>query len=184
MTLINFTDAKAQVKGLFEIEGLFLIANYEEMYAELRKDTGHKDLKTPAIPQDILLIPCRLSDIDSLSVKEILKSCELAYLIYSQAARWTQKNLDSIFMNAKPVPIKYKGITGSPLNPFVGILTTGKLLKGRLFFDTSRNEHKYGSNDTNKYQLMVVFDDLEKEIVYLDNPFDFGYLKRIELYPF
>jgi hypothetical protein len=33
-------------------------------------------------------------------------------------------------------------------------------------------------------ELMVVFDDLEKEIVYLDNPFDFGYLKRIELYPF
>lgn len=172
-------NVRGQEPKLLEMEGLFLIANYQEMYEEFIKDSVNHDLEIPIIPQDILLIPCKLSN--SLSIKDVIESCNIAYLVYAQAARWTQPNLEEMFKSANPLLVEYKGITGSALNPFAGRVTQGKLLKGRLFFDVSKNQYMDNTDDKTKYQLSVIFEGLEKKIFYLDNPNDFGYLKKIEI---
>jgi hypothetical protein len=162
-----------------EQEGLFLIANYEEMYEEARKNPINRNLRTSKIPQDILLVQCKLSD--SMSIRDVLDSCNLAHLIYSQAARWSQQNLDSMFSNAVYQTFNYQGITGSAMNPFSGKLTVGKILKGKLFFDISKNDVKFSSHDNTHYKLKIIFEGLEKVLDYIDNPHDLGFLRKIEL---
>ncbi len=179
LSLIIIMDVRGQESKLLELEGLFLIANYEEMYEEARKDPVNGNLRLSKIPQDILLVQCKLSD--KMSIRDVLDSCNLAYLIYSQAVRWSQQNLDSIFSNAVYQTFNYQGITGSTMNPFSGKLTVGKILKGKLFFDISKNDVKFSSHDNTHYKLKIIFEGLEKELNYIDNPHDLGFLRKIEL---
>lgn len=129
------------------------------------------------VPQDVLLIPYEYSTEKSLAenvVDCINENNEPGYLIYTQAIRWTQPDVEKFLENMEFITLKLKSIEAPYLNPFGPDEIVCKVFCGEISFGTQKGALKNLTKDNKIYEAILSLAQAEKTIHYFECPKEFG----------
>jgi len=168
LALMNSSTLRGQNSDQWTLEGIIIIPSYNYIPDSIPK---------PDIPQDVLIIPCDCKH--QSNMKEAIENClaekiELGYLIYFQAIRWTQPEIQNILDKIDKTTISIKNIHGPRLNPFSSQISVSKLIFGKIIFDRKNNKLRDWNTDSEIYQLQVTIFNKIIEIDYVECPKEFG----------
>jgi hypothetical protein len=134
------------------------------------------------VPQDVLLLPYDfnqdLSPAEEIRNYFFSETIEPGYLIYTQAIRWTQPEIEPVIKEAKYENIQLLSIDGPYLNPFGPKEILCKALVGTIFFEKPSYLQIERASDTILYKASLKYSSRQRIIDYMECPKEFGYPKR------
>jgi hypothetical protein len=140
-----------------------------------------EDTLNRIVPQDVLLLPYDFNQ-DLSSAEEIINyflsgTTESGYLIYIQAIRWTQPEIEKVMHEAKYENIQLLSIDAPYLNPFGPKEIVCNALVGTVFFEKPLYQQIERVSNTKLYKASLKYSSLQKIIDYMECPKEFGFPK-------